>query len=112
MAVTSLRTTEMVALVERMRTTQSVALVRVGSQWWAAENDLPVGQVAPAKALELAATASRRDRDRLMFYKPVFWTGTVNALVRRRELRFVGRKLRATTPPRAPTHARAEFRRS
>lgn len=32
-------TAQMEAVVERMRRTQSVAVVRVGSQWWAAEAD-------------------------------------------------------------------------
>jgi len=100
---------EMAAAIEHMRNTGSNALVRVGSQWWAAEKDLPIGLVDPAKALEISATASRRDRDRLMITKPVFWTGTVQALVRRRALRFVGRKTKPPTPPYTPSHGRAEL---
>ncbi len=103
-------TGEMAAVIEHMRRTQSVALVRVCSQWWADENDLPIEHLDPPKALEISETASRRDRDRLMFTKPVFWTGTVNALVRRKALRFVGRKLKPVTPPYTLTHGRAEFR--
>jgi len=100
-------TPEMQAVLDRMRRTQSTALVRVGSQWWAAENDVPVGQVDPQAAIEIANSADRRQRDRLMFTKPVFWTGTVAALVRRRELRFVGRR---TAAAKQAGYQRAVFR--
>jgi len=85
-------TSEMLDVLERMRSTQSVAMVHVMSQWWAAENDFPIGYAIGEQAARISETASRRDRDRLMYDKPVFWTGTIAALVARGQLKFKNRK--------------------
>jgi hypothetical protein len=106
-------TPDMREAIERMVRTQSVALVRITSQWWAAEADCPVGMVPVGRSIMLANSASRRVRDRLMYDKPVFWTGTVAALVRRRVLKFSGRmRARRGFPVEQPPYERAEFRHS
>ncbi|TFY99267.1 hypothetical protein EZ313_22145 [Ramlibacter henchirensis] len=58
----------------------------------------------------IADAAPRRDRDRLMYDKPVFWTGTVTALVKRRKLKWAGGKRRPNGGSRMPQHHRAVFR--
>lgn len=101
----------MAAAIDRMVRTRSVALVRVHSQWWAAENDCPVSWVRPRSGEALNALPHGLQL-RSLFDKPVFWTRSVQGLVDRGKLRFVGRKVKAQTPPYNPTHARAEFRHS
>lgn len=105
------RTPEMHAMFDRMVFTQSVAVVRVGSQWWAAENDFPITGVPVSAAMQ--AVVPRKDRDRLLYDKPVFNTATVNAMVDRGVLKFVGRRVKAPASNRAGTmtYERAQFRR-
>jgi hypothetical protein len=103
-------TREMTEVLERMVFTQSVAIVRIGSQWWAAENDLPVAELSPEEKSHMADAAPRRDRDRLMYEKPVFWTGTVKALVTRRKLKWAGGKRRVNGGSPVAQHHRAMFR--
>ncbi|MBC5767541.1 hypothetical protein [Ramlibacter albus] len=91
-------TAQMEAVVERMRRTQSVAIVRVGSQWWAAEAD--------AEQSGDWGEVDGRFRPRFA----AFQTSTVAALVARGVLRFKGPKRKPTWPPYTPTHFRAEFR--
>lgn len=98
----------MSAAIARMVRTQSVALVRVWSQWWVAENDLPV-RFAEGHTRS-PEPVSRRDRDRMAFDKPVFWTVTVHGLVARGKLRFVGGKKRVLSGAKRMDYARAEFR--
>jgi hypothetical protein len=99
------------AVIERMVFTQSVALVRIESQWWAAEADLPVSLLPMGRIIMLANSAPRRLRDRLTYDKPVFWTGTVVALVERGVLKFAGpKRVRRGWPPQRPPYTRAVFR--
>lgn len=88
----------MESVIERMRRTQSVAVVRLGSQWWAAEADA----VEPVQWGELDG----QFRPLL----PAFQTSTVRALVDRRVLRFKGPKRKTLWPPHSPVPVRAEFR--
>jgi hypothetical protein len=86
----------MQAAVRRLVRTQSAALVRVGSQWWAAEADL-------ANGVEYGSVAGE--------FKPTCeaWpTRTVQGLVDRGILRF--KHLRANLHGQTVPH-RAEFRR-
>jgi hypothetical protein len=92
-------TTHMQAAVDHMRRTQSTALVRVGSQWWAAEQDAPRGQAAYTSAT-----------GELSFAFPTFTTATVTGLVERGVQRFRGAKRKAWWPPHSAVHFRAEFR--
>ena len=104
-------TREMTEVLERMVFTQSVAVVRIGSQWWAAENDLPVATMSSEERSRIADAAPRRDCDRLMYDKPIFWTGTVAAaLVTCRKLKWAGGKRPSSGGSRVPQHHRAVFR--
>lgn len=93
-------TPQMEAVVERMRWTQSVALVRVGSQWWAAEAD--------ASSSGEWGEVDGKFRPRF----PAFQTSTVLGLVARGVLRLKGPKRRTSWPPHTPVQFRAEFKHS
>jgi hypothetical protein len=88
------------AAIERMRRTQSVALVRVGSQWWAAENDVP----------RESAAMYTSDSGELTFAFPTFPTPTISGLVARGVLKFHGRKRRTWWPPHSVVPFKAVFR--
>jgi hypothetical protein len=91
-------TPQMEAVLERMRRTQSVSLVRVGSQWWAVEADAEGSQ----------AWGEVDGKFRPLF--PAFQTSTVAGLVERRVLRLKGPKRKTAWPPHTPAHFRAGFR--
>jgi len=88
----------MEAVLERMRRTQSAALVRVGSQWWATEADAGC----------CADWAEVSGKFRPLF--PAFQTSTVNALVARGELRLTGGRRKTPWPPHTSVPFRAEFK--
>lgn len=95
-------TAEMQAAINRLVRTQSVALVRVGSQWWSAEAD------CAETAVPFGDWGEVDGRFRPKF--PAFQTSTVRGLVRRGVLRMKGPKRKTLWPPYKADHFRAEFR--
>ena len=101
-------TADMQAVIDRLVRTQSVALVRIQSQWWAAENDCPVEFVFVSP--EVLDATPRAQSEQLTFDKPVFRTGTIVGLVGRGRLKFAGPKSRSGYPAERPPYGRAVFR--